>query len=57
MKFVNTFCSNLNALKVLNVEQPSEDIMLFQLVVEHLDQTCHEWHMKQADEQFPSLRN
>jgi hypothetical protein len=44
-------------LKVLNVEQPLEDIMLSQLVVEHLDQTRHEWEMKQADEEFPSHKN
>jgi hypothetical protein len=30
--------SNLNVLKVLNTEQPLEDIMLPQLVAEHLEQ-------------------
>jgi hypothetical protein len=36
-QFVNTFCSNSNALKALNIEQPLEDIILSQLLVERLD--------------------
>ena len=36
-KFVNTFCSNLNALKALNIEQHLEDIIFSQLVVKFLD--------------------
>ena len=54
-QLVNTFRSNLNALKALNIE-PLEDI-LSQLVVERLgSQTRREWQMKQADETFPSLK-
>jgi diphosphomevalonate decarboxylase len=56
-QFVNSFCGNLNALKALNLEQPLEDIILSQLVVERLDnQTRREWQMKQADGGFPSLK-
>jgi hypothetical protein len=43
--------------KRLNIEQPVEDIMLPQMVAEHLEQAGHEQQMKQAVEELPSLRN
>jgi hypothetical protein len=56
-QFINTFCSNVNALKALNIEQPLEDIVLSLLLVERLDsRTRPEWQMKQADKGFPSLK-
>jgi len=56
-QLVNTFCSNLNALKALNIDQRLEDIILSQPVVERLDsQTRREWQRKQAGEAFPSLK-
>lgn len=56
-QFINTFCSNVNALKALNIEQPLEGIILPLLLVEGLDsRTRLEWQMKQADKGFPSLK-
>jgi hypothetical protein len=44
-------------MKLLNVEQHLEDIILLQLIVEHLDQTHYERELKQADEEYTSHNN
>ena len=55
-QLVDTFCSNLNALKALNIDHRLENIILSQLVVQRLySQTRWQWQMKQAGEAFPSL--
>jgi len=41
-QFINTFCSNVNSLKALNIEQPLEDIVLSLLLVELLDRRTNE---------------
>jgi hypothetical protein len=57
MQFINTFCSNVNTMKALNVGQPLEDLVLSLLLVEPMDsRTRPEWQMKQADKSIPSLK-